>query len=908
MSIRTVGDPRTKNELNIDSSAKEASGEPLRRSVLGKIPDPREEHLPEFVLSQARAKGRSPGQEILRRAEMARGEPIHQLATARSKPVYAEGHLGKLAQLEIGGPYVGVEIHDGSILPNRITFFHPVSNSIDLSEDYWKRGDFPVSRVDLKIGDKVEKLGKGEFVCDELTPYSAKLRSSEPERDIRVSFDFCKNKPAMVVRYDVTNTSGESKPVELFTSLETSVKTSYTYRWLDKAWTEFDKDGGTILTHFKDKEAGGACLFVTNAGDPPSSFTTQGESLHDWSLQGSDRLHDETIPSSDLQRPTAAYTYAKLLKPGETLSVVQIIGSATEEEVRPLVREIRETYPREIDQLQKAIVDKVYGQGFICTGDKEIDHTTTVAKAIMATHEHPLDGIPVPMPCPAQYNFFFTHDVLLTDLAAVFFDPARVKRDLLYIADHVSEDGIIPHARYVKEGQMTTEKVRTDNWNHFWFVLVSARYLRHTHDQRTLEKLYPVLKKSVEEMLVNRKDGVICAFRPDWWDIGTSFGPRSYMTILAIRSLREFAYVSSRLGKTGPEAMECEKLAQDMQSRLTEKLWDNKLKYLVNYNAKGREDPHLYTGSLLAAHFDLLDEEKKTALVRTAKERLVDEDVGVYNAFPMDFHKLQKYFDFQEGEAGEPFYYMNGGIWYHGNAWYALSLIVNGRKDEARDFLKRVMTVDGVMKGPNGQPAMYECRNGNKRDQAVYGKVDKPQFLWAAGWYLYTLYNLLGLRENEWNISFEPYVIDKKRGAQFEVQIGGIPVSVAGNGTGKYIRSIKYDGQAVPSAVVPEGMSTLKQIEIELGRPECPYLAHADSLVLSSQYDEIDKRLDLRLSAFAGHTNRTKIITPFKPRSVHLNGETIQAGGWTITKRGAVYEVEVPFRHLSDEDRLSLEF
>ena len=37
------------------------------------------------------------------------------------------------------------------------------------------------------------------------------------------------------------------------------------------------------------------------------------------------------------------------------------------------------------------------------------------------------------MPCPAEYNFFFTHDVLLTDLAAINFDPERVRRDLLYI-------------------------------------------------------------------------------------------------------------------------------------------------------------------------------------------------------------------------------------------------------------------------------------------------------------------------------------------------------------------------------------------------------------------------------------------------------------------------------------------
>ena len=32
------------------------------------------------------------------------------------------------------------------------------------------------------------------------------------------------------------------------------------------------------------------------------------------------------------------------------------------------------------------------------------------------------------------------------------------------------------------------------------------------------------------------------------------------------------------------------------------------------------------------------------------------------------------------------------------------------------------------MAGPNGQPAMYEVRNGNDNDKTVYGTVDKPKF------------------------------------------------------------------------------------------------------------------------------------------------------------------------------------
>ena len=81
--------------------------------------------------------------------------------------------------------------------------------------------------------------------------------------------------------------------------------------------------------------------------------------------------------------------------------------------------------------------------------------------------------------------------------------------------------------------------------------------------------------------------------------------------------------------------------------------------------------------------------------------------------------------------------------------------MADGKKDEAFGFIKNVMTLKGIMAGPNGQPAMYEVRNGNFNDPTVYGTVDKPQFLWAAGWYLYSLYHLFVVEENEWNITLK---------------------------------------------------------------------------------------------------------------------------------------------------------
>jgi glycogen debranching enzyme len=228
------------------------------------------------------------------------------------------------------------------------------------------------------------------------------------------------------------------------------------------------------------------------------------------------------------------------------------------------------------------------------------------------------------------------------------------------------------------------------------------------------------------------------AYRPDWWDIGRNYGPRSYMTILAIKAIKDFIYVTETLGKKS-DVKKYKSIAENMQKKLTDTLWQNN--YLMNYFEDGSLDEHYYIGSLLAAHYNLIDDEKKKDLVKTATEKLLDKDLGIYVVYPMDFHKLTEYLKFAGNEAGDQYKYINGGIWPHGNAWYALALLSIGEKERAIDFIKRTMTIDGVIHSPNGQPAMYEYRNSNP-DVKFRGKVDKPQFMWAAGWYLYLIYNL----------------------------------------------------------------------------------------------------------------------------------------------------------------------
>ena len=51
----------------------------------------------------------------------------------------------------MGGPFAGAEFHESRPLPSRISFYYPVANSIDLSTDYWKRGDSRPMAVGLQM-------------------------------------------------------------------------------------------------------------------------------------------------------------------------------------------------------------------------------------------------------------------------------------------------------------------------------------------------------------------------------------------------------------------------------------------------------------------------------------------------------------------------------------------------------------------------------------------------------------------------------------------------------------------------------------------------------------------------------------------------------------------------------------
>ncbi len=786
------------------------------------------------------------------------------------------------AKIEVGGPFVGVSFHHSAMIPQRISFYYPVANSIDHSRDYWTRDTSYVADWTLKIGDGPLRIIGKEPAPFELTPASVSFIQEKEDFRLKAEYRFCQNKPAMILTIQIMNTSDKTERFEFSTHLKTAIRTCHTFRPIDRAVNTLEGDAAYF--HFQEDDAGHAVVFVANGGDRPI----------------------ESILSNPPLSPSVRQVYTKNLKPGETLNIVQIIGSSRNEESRELVADLGENFQQEVSLYEKYVTDKAY-QTVLHTGDPETDHSAAYAKAVMAANAHYLDGEIVPMPCPAEYNFYFTHDALVTDLAAVNFDIDRVRNDLEYIIHHASDAHVIPHAYYWKDGRYVTELADSDNWNNFWFVQVAAKYLRHSGDSAFVESLFPYITTSVTNSLLTlEEDYLMWSYRPDWWDIGHNYGPRTYMTILAIKSLRDYVYLSTVLDKPDVPVQKYASLADSMQTALVETLWVKGADYLMNYHNDGSLDEHYYIGSLLAAHYGLLDEVKQDKLVQTATSVMVDPAVGIYNAYPMDFEQWGEFMKFSGNEAGAKYYYFNGGIWPQGNAWYAMALIANGEKAKAAEFINTTMSLHGIMDGPNGQPAYYEVRNANKENPAEYGTVDKPQFLWAGAWYLNCLYQLYGVADNGWNIALDPFLMEKQEDCSFTLYVNGSPLLIHLKGSGTVIGDIKFGNSAVNTAVFPKSLPEMKTVTVVLGQtPKSPTLLSTQSVLETCRFDNNQFRLTLK--AYPGQECESVMISPTIPKSITYNGSPF-SGLWSYEKRGGYYTISIHTVHTANTDELVVNF
>ncbi|MDZ7292481.1 MAG: hypothetical protein ONB44_17820 [candidate division KSB1 bacterium] len=758
-------------------------------------------------------------------------------------------------QLEIGGKYVGAEFHHSFPLPSRISFYVPVANSIDLSTDYWRRDESKPFTVVIAVNGKIDTVGREPFPY-RWTPFSAVFTQTKPAYKVEFAYHFCDDLPAMVVQMKFRNISKNDAAFKVFTKLETSLRTCQSYTLKNQARTEYINSGSVIVANFDEMDTDSAQVFVANVGERPVV----------WSC--TNRLGASSLQNQK-HGPVASFGYDKTLAPNGELIITQLVGSCRQTESREVLQRSLREWKQSVQKNEQRVLHYVRDQSKFEIHDLALRQTARWSKAILATNLHHINGHIVPMPCPAEYNFYFTHDVLLTDLGAVLFDTERVKHDLLFLRSLTQADSILPHAYYWRDDGFKTEFCASDNWNHLWFIILASSYLKHSGDRETVAAIYPMLAKSLDMMLANKSaDDLMYASRPDWWDMGNVYGARAYITTLMIRALRDFSFITLQLGKQQEPLREYVDLARRMQASLNKNLWDEDAGFLLNMLDATAIDRHYYAGSLLPAAFDLLDEARKTRLLETAKRELLDEKLGIRNAMPANFHELIEVYKFKGMEAGAPYVYANGGIWPHGTAWYALGWLAAEQPDAAYEVLKKYLTLEGIMNSPNGQPAFFEYRHADPLSPK-YGEIDKPTFLWAAGWYLHVLYHLAGVRENEWNISFDPNLPTGFEDITYDLTLNGTLSEVIWKGNGRYFKRIVTDGRDMNSAVI---FASPKKILLERGEPESPYLAGASCLVDQVHYDAQSNSLQVRVRGIQEQDIALKVVAASSPQKVFVDG------------------------------------
>lgn len=766
--------------------------------------------------------------------------PAGAIATAGNDPLplekLAKPYSGNDGTLEIGSQWLGAEFHRSRSVPSRISFFTPVANSLDIARDYWTRDTTSVFTFGFESERGVDTLGLASGTY-RWTPLSAEFQTMMGELSARVTYGFGEANPAMQVRIALENPVDMPIKGQFSIQMNTPLHSCHTYGTFYPAAMNSVEDGVVLDYPYVDTDSASVFLLWP---DQSVSWTLQKNSADEpFILKGS---------------------FAFELKAESETELVFYLGSGAMAEASSMLDALRGAGEADVATFEKNAAAALESAVVARVPDEWLVENQRWARAVMMADDHRFMGTTIPMPCPAQYNFYFTHDVLVTDLGMVYSDVERVRHDLLFIRSLTGEDQVLPHAAYWKDDHYEIEYCPADNWNHFWIMLTTAAYLRHSGDLETVEQLMPIARTSLDSVLTQLdEDGLMYGKRPDWWDIGNVYGAKTYLTALTWRALHDMAYLAQQTGDSALDPAKLLVLADRMQKKLPEKLFNAEKSYLFNGNGE-TVDEHYFSGSLVPVWFNMLSDEVADRVLAGAERELLEPALGIRNAMPHDFHHREAEYSFVPGEVGPIYKYFNGGVWPQGTAWYLLGLIQRGRQNDALCGLRSWMTVDGVASSPNGKPCYYEYREIDP-DPTRFGRPDKPTFLWTGGWYMNVLMQLAGVREAPFDVVLSPEHPTKWTDYDFDVMVKGERCRVFVEGTGETVESIVADGDLAHSLVL---WNPAKEVKLALGTPELPYLETAEATVKRVALDEKKKRLRIELTTIPGRPTECMIVSPWK--------------------------------------------
>ena len=791
------------------------------------------------------------------------------------------------ALVEVGGPFAGAEFHHGRPVPTRISFYSPIANSIDLSTDYWKRWESIPLRLFVAIDGVVDTLDTHPMNV-RWAPHTAIYDGETNGVPLRVTWRFGERLPIAMLELEVGDTSTEAD-ISVSFALWPLLRTCQTWAWVESQSPVYQESGSSAFANSPRIDTDSAAVVVVGLGTAPDGWGSNVD------------VGPVVLPADAPGGAGEPFTFHWSAK--GNLKIIQAIGSCRINEVDSVIEQIQESGEADVKAFEARVASSAGTGDWEGLDDDSLLETLLWSWDMVAANRHFLNGRLMPMPCPAQYNFFFTHDALQTGLGVTIANPDLVTEDLQTILSQVQSDSILPHAYYWRDKEYQTEFCNAGNWNHLWFLLTTGAWLRHGGNIAVAQQLMPVLEKSTSMILTNLgEDGLMHAGSPDWWDIGDLPGRRSYLTALAARALGEYAEVARRCGREDAVHPNLFEIRDRLIEGLNRELWRDDAGFLMN--TIGDEwDMHYYAGSLVAGMYGQLDPSHAAAQVATAERELLDPNIGVRIVMPADFDQLIDKYHFHGMEMGAPYTYINGGIWPQGNAWYLLSLLQAQRPDQALDALRKYLTLRGIADSPGGQPSLYEYRF-SKPGSEEYGRVDKPTFLWAGGWFINCLYQLAGVHEETGAMMLESSAPVGLADVAFTVAVNGTPCRVVRHGTGASFSKIIVDGREAASAVF---VGTPGTMEVNAGVPTTPYLASSTAQV--SKVTLKNKRkpvLQATLSGLPGQSWRVTVVSPTAPSAVKVDGKRAECE--TVSLANGGFECRVAGRMTGPEAEFTLQF
>ena len=341
-------------------------------------------------------------------------------------------------QIEVGGPFAGVEFHKSRPVPSRVSFYYPVANSLDLSTDYWERYNSQPLTITVITADDSLNIGTDGWVYT-YGPHFVEFSKKVNDFDIKLSYRFGDDLPIVAIAMDITGTSSSQIIEKVTVRWALSLRTSHAYRWINDPHLEA-LPGNDFAVSYSDTGSANAALFISNVTKTASSWQFDAGS-----------------------KPAVEFSFDLAPKSPQAFHLDQIMGMCTKEELAGMVSRVDKNWQTSVKQYEQAVNRYATGETLLKVNDKALQNTAYWSKAIQRANRHYIDGSLMPMPCPAEYNFFFTHDLLLTGLGVVKYDLKYISEGYKFLLDHTREDNVLSHAYYWREGEFVTEYCNSDN-------------------------------------------------------------------------------------------------------------------------------------------------------------------------------------------------------------------------------------------------------------------------------------------------------------------------------------------------------------------------------------------------------------------------------------------------------------